>query len=114
MEANSRYRSLLGHPEGAKKIHVHLTSIENKGSPRVYGHRHVAEEAVYVLEGEVTFAVDGRTLKAGPGELLFFPAGTYHESVALGGARVRYLVIRSVEEDAAERCCCGQDAPPAR
>lgn len=113
MNPNDRYSSLLGYPQGAKKLHVHLTTLAAKDAPRVYGHRHAAEEAVYVLEGEVAFAIDGRTSKAGPGELLFFPAGTYHESVALAGERVRYLVIRSVEDDSAERCCCGQDAPPA-
>ncbi len=110
MDTHDRYRSLLGHAEGAYKLHVHLTTIENKGSPRVYGHRHAAEEAVYVLEGEIEFAIDGRRARAGPGELLFFPAGSYHESTALGGERVRYLVIRSVEDGAAERCCCGGDA----
>lgn len=111
MDTHDRYRSLLGYADGARALHVHLTTIEHEGSPRVYGHRHAAEEAVYVLEGEVEFAIDGRRAKAGPGELLFFPAGTYHESVALGGERVRYLVIRSLEADAAERCCCGGDAP---
>jgi uncharacterized cupin superfamily protein len=113
MDMLDRYRSLLGHADGARKIHVHLTTIENTGTPRVYGHRHAAEEAVFVLEGEVEFAIDGRRARAGPGEMLFFPSGTHHESAALGGPRVRYLVIRSVEPDAEERCCCGEDAPPA-
>lgn len=39
-------------------------------------HVHQQDEVVYVLEGTGRFHIDGRTVDAGPGAILFFPKGT--------------------------------------
>lgn len=105
------YTSILGHNEGAKRLHLHLTEIV----PEVtadrsshYTHSHVAEEAFYVLEGEATFRlVDGkRTVKAG--EMIFFPSQTTHGEFDINSDHLRYLVLRTIEEDDPP-CCCGGD-----
>jgi uncharacterized cupin superfamily protein len=104
-----RYRSLLGHKQGAKKVHVHLTEFQAKG-PSSYQHTHAAEEAVYILEGEATYTFGGRTVKASPGKLVFFPAGVEHARVRYLSPTMKYLVVRSVEKGD-EPCCCGGDRP---
>ena len=106
------YTSLLGHEQGARKIHVHLTLLDtrNRSPGQGYQHRHTAEEAVYILEGEAEYTFGGKTRKVGPGDLIFFPAAVQHAEVKYFTDTMRYLVIRSVEEDD-EPCCCGKDKP---
>jgi mannose-6-phosphate isomerase-like protein (cupin superfamily) len=53
---------------------------------RVPEHFHPAlEERWEVLDGEVTFSVDGRSRRAGPGERLTAPAGVRHAFENTGG-----------------------------
>ena len=75
---------------------------------------HQAEEAMYFLEGEAEYTFAGKTHRVGPGDLLFFPPNQQHAKVKYLSDRMKYLVIRSVEQDAEEECCCGEDRPPHR
>jgi len=107
----NEYISLLGYAEGAKKIHVHVTTLDAPIAKEPHKHSHTAEEAMYFLEGEVEYAVGEEIVKAGPGDLLFFPSNVFHGPVRFMSDRLKYLVIRNIEPND-ERCCCDRDRPP--
>jgi hypothetical protein len=66
------------------------------------------------LEGRAEYTFGGRTHKAAPGKLIFFPSGVAHARVKYLSPTMKYLVIRNVEAGD-EPCCCGGDrAPRAR
>lgn len=50
------------------------------------------EESFFVLEGEITFTVNGRRLVAGPGEFASMPVGVSHAFRNETGARARMLI----------------------
>ncbi len=58
-----------------------------------HGHR---DECFDVLEGEGTFLVDGREIRAGPGSFLYVPAGVRHGLRADGTER---WVLRETVSD---------------
>ena len=62
-------------------------------------HSHPGEEIVYVVEGLLEYALEGRppaTLKAG--EVLFIPAGTPHAVTNLGSSNAAELATYVVEK----------------
>lgn len=56
-------------------------------------HHHAHDEGFYVLDGEVTFEVDGERLTARPGEFAFAPGGSHHALANLSDAPARYLLV---------------------
>ena len=56
-------------------------------------HHHPHDEGFYVLEGEMTFEVDGERLTARPGEFAFAPRGSHHALANLSDAPARYLLV---------------------
>jgi quercetin dioxygenase-like cupin family protein len=56
-------------------------------------HRHDFDEGFYVLEGEITFEVNGERLTARPGEFAFAPRGSHHALANLSDAPARYLLV---------------------
>lgn len=54
-----------------------------------------AEEAFYVLEGELTVVADGRTLAAPSGSFVLIPRGTVHAIANRGAVPVRWLTMIS-------------------
>ena len=62
-------------------------------------HSHPGEEIVYVVEGSLEYALDGRppvTLKAG--DVLFIPAGTPHAARNVGSDKAAELATYIVEK----------------
>jgi quercetin dioxygenase-like cupin family protein len=62
-------------------------------------HRHPGEEIIYVLEGALEYAVEGKppvTLKAG--DVLFIPAGTVHAAKNVGTSNAAELATYIVEK----------------
>jgi quercetin dioxygenase-like cupin family protein len=62
-------------------------------------HSHPGEEIVYVLEGSLQYAIDGKppvTLKAGG--VLFIPAGTVHAAKNVGSGNGSELATYLVEK----------------
>ena len=62
-------------------------------------HKHPGEEIIYVLEGTLEYAVEGKppvTLKAG--DVLFIPAGTVHAAKNVGSTTASELATYIVEK----------------
>ncbi|HBO43880.1 MAG TPA: hypothetical protein DD670_08110 [Planctomycetaceae bacterium] len=103
-----KYRSLVGYPQGARRLHIHLTEFKTDRGVNKDQHTHEAEEAMYILEGKAEFTFDGKTHRVGPGDTVFFPSGVRHAERKYLTDTMRYLVIRTVEPED-EPCCCGED-----
>lgn len=103
-----RYQSLVGFRDGAKKLHLHRTTIPDTAAHPPYQHEHAAEETFYILEGKAEYRFGGKTTVAGPGDVVFIPSGIRHAEIAYFTPTMTYLTIRTVEESD-EPCCCGGD-----
>ena len=57
--------------------------------------QHREDESFYVLEGEYEFLVEGRTLRAGTGSLLYVPRGNLHAHRNVGEGVCRMLVSQT-------------------
>ncbi len=106
-----KYQSLLGFRDQAKKLHIHLTEIPDTAAHPPYQHEHAAEEAFYLLEGSAEYRFGGKTIVAGPGEVVFIPSGVRHAEINYLTPAMRYLTVRTVEPGD-EPCCCGEDRDP--
>ena len=53
-------------------------------------HRHDWDEAYYILAGEIDFEIDGRLVRANPGDFNYLPRNTVHafKGASADGARV--------------------------
>lgn len=59
-------------------------------------HEHAAEDdAFYVLEGELTFTVEGETIVAGAGTFVLVPPGVRHTFANRGSAPARILNVHA-------------------
>ena len=108
---STHYKSLLGFRDQAKRLHIHLTEIQDTASHQPYQHQHKAEEAFYLLDGSAEYRFAGKTIVAGPGDVVFIPSGVLHAEINYLTPSLRYLTIRTVEPDD-EPCCCGEARDP--
>ncbi len=102
------YQSLVGHAEGARRLHIHRTVIPDTSAHPPYQHEHVSEEVFYLIEGKAEYRFGGKTFVAGPGETVFIPSGVRHAEITYLTPTMTYLTIRTVEPED-EPCCCGAD-----
>jgi mannose-6-phosphate isomerase-like protein (cupin superfamily) len=56
-------------------------------------HHHAFHEHFRVLEGELTFELDGERSTAGPGASVFAPGGSIHTLANFTDAPARYLLL---------------------
>jgi mannose-6-phosphate isomerase-like protein (cupin superfamily) len=71
------------------------------GGRRPPAHRHVnCSEAFFVLDGQVTFSLDGTDLSGGPGDFLLVPRGAGHTFGNGGTGPARLLVLHAPAMDA--------------
>jgi mannose-6-phosphate isomerase-like protein (cupin superfamily) len=102
------YEPLVGTADDAKRVHLHVTTIvrgDDTNDAKHYEHAHTAEEVVYFLEGRATIHLEGKPREVGPGDVAFFPADVVHGPIVAQSDRLKYLVVRSIE-DGDEPCCC--------
>jgi mannose-6-phosphate isomerase-like protein (cupin superfamily) len=60
------------------------------------GHVHAAEDdSFYILEGELTFTVEGEELVAGPGTFVLVPPGLEHTFANRGDAAARFVNVHA-------------------
>ena len=71
------------------------------GGRRPPAHRHVnCSEAFFVLDGQISFVLDGRDLTGGPGDFLLVPRGAAHTFGNEGTEPARLLVLHAPAMDA--------------
>ncbi|CAA9398776.1 hypothetical protein AVDCRST_MAG82-76 [uncultured Rubrobacteraceae bacterium] len=70
-----------------------ISSQPQGGMPPHIQHRE--DECFYVLEGELQFLVEDRTMSVGVGSLLYVPRGNLHAYDNLGDKPARMLVIQT-------------------
>jgi mannose-6-phosphate isomerase-like protein (cupin superfamily) len=56
-------------------------------------HTHVVDQAFYVLSGTMSLEIEGKQYQAGPGTLVFFPAGVPHRNWNAGSEPTVHLAI---------------------
>jgi mannose-6-phosphate isomerase-like protein (cupin superfamily) len=56
-------------------------------------HVHEFDEAFYVVDGELTFKLDGELVTVGAGELAFAPGGEPHTFTNRGPAAAHFLIV---------------------
>jgi mannose-6-phosphate isomerase-like protein (cupin superfamily) len=77
---------------GAYSLFEVLTQPGSGPPPHV---QHREDESFYVLEGEYEFLVEGRTLRAGAGALVYVPRGNLHAHRNVGEGVCRMLVSQT-------------------
>lgn len=102
------YQSLVGAAQGAKRLHIHRTTIPDTSSHPPYQHEHISEEVFYILEGRAEYRFGDQCVTAGPGETVFIPSGVLHADIIYLTPTMTYLTIRTVEAEDPP-CCCGHD-----
>jgi quercetin dioxygenase-like cupin family protein len=70
-----------------------ITTQPGVGPPPHVQHRE--DESFYVLQGEFEFVVEGRTISAGVGSLIYLPKGTLHAHKNVGEGAGRMLVSQT-------------------
>lgn len=71
-----------------------LFENQSNGSTKTPIHVHsMDDETVYVIEGELTAAVDGQPLRLTAGESIFLPRGVPHQLMNTSGNPCRYILI---------------------
>jgi quercetin dioxygenase-like cupin family protein len=70
-----------------------LTAQPGAGPPPHVQHRE--DEAFYILEGEYEFLVEGLTINAGSGSLIYVPKGNLHAHKSVGEGIGRMLVSQT-------------------
>lgn len=77
---------------------THYSLLEFRAAPGAAWstyHTHPTTEAWYVVEGTLTFRLDGHLVDAPTGSFVLAPGGVPHAAANLGSTVARYLVIFS-------------------
>ena len=81
------------HRTGGAYVLFEVATRPGVGPPPHIHHRE--DESFYVLEGEYEFLMDGSTITARAGSLLYFPKGTLHAHRGVGDGVGRMLVTQT-------------------
>lgn len=84
---------LLDRSSGAEHLTVSAIRTPPAGGSPEGMHTHDVDQLVYVLEGTMSFEVEGRTFEAGPNSLVVYKAGTPHRNWNAGQAPTIHLAI---------------------
>ena len=85
----------LATSEDTPRFNFGLITLEpHRDGPNL--HVHAAEDdSFYILEGELTFTVDGADVTAGPGTFVLVPPGVQHHFANRGDAVVRMVNVHA-------------------
>ena len=81
------------HKTGGAYSLFEVATHPGAGPPPHIHHRE--DETFYVLEGDYEFLIEGRTIRAGAGSLLYVPTGTLHAHRSVGEGVGRMLVTQT-------------------
>jgi quercetin dioxygenase-like cupin family protein len=77
--------------EGDRMIVALMTAPADKSSE---AHSHPNEQWVYMLRGRMVLTVDGRPHEAGPGDVVYIPAGIVHFAAAVGESDAVFFTVK--------------------
>lgn len=83
---------LLAAEEGS----ISVSSVHFEDGARTNWHNHPGEQVLYVVEGEARAGTADEELRAGPGDLIYMPAGERHWHGAVEGQSMTHLSITTV------------------
>ena len=86
------YQALAAETGGGLTLFENFLQPGTGAPPHTHAHE---DESFYILEGEVTFEIEGRNLplKLGPGSFVFAPRGGRHAFRNEGNTAARMLVL---------------------
>lgn len=71
---------LLDHTSGGQHCSINYIRTPAGGGSPAGMHTHVVDQIFYILEGTMNLEIQGTEHQAGPGTLVFFPAGVPHRN----------------------------------
>lgn len=71
---------LLDHTSGSTTCSINYIKTPAGGGSPAGMHTHVVDQIFYILEGTMNLEIEGKEYQAGPGSLVFFPAGVPHRN----------------------------------
>src|SRR5262245_20383159 len=92
--AGDKYTFLVTGEESGGSYFTMLAEVPPGGGPPPHIH-HREEEQFYVLDGEVTFRVGSKTIRASAGDFVHVPRETIHNFNNTGNAHCRMLITYS-------------------
>jgi quercetin dioxygenase-like cupin family protein len=92
-QGTRNYRLVAPGVNGAQFMEIIYGDIERHAGAVAHAHPGM-EQAAYVIEGEATAEIDGVRHHISAGDLLFFPAGVFHD-IQVISERIKLLVIYS-------------------
>lgn len=84
---------LLDRSNGAEHLSVSAIRTPPDGGSPEGMHTHAVDQLVYVVEGTMSFEVEGSTFEAGPNSLVVYKAGTPHRNWNAGDVPTIHLAI---------------------
>jgi quercetin dioxygenase-like cupin family protein len=93
---------LIDRDSGATSCQIsYIRTPPGGGSPRGL-HTHDVDQHIFVVSGTMSFKVGDEVFEAGPGSLVYYPAGTPHENWNAGTEPTVHLSINSPLPQAGE------------
>jgi quercetin dioxygenase-like cupin family protein len=74
-------------------IHIHITEFAPGVSHRHKPHTHDHDEIILILEGKAREGEGPDSVEAGPGQVLYIPAGVEHGTGNIGDGILKLMVI---------------------
>lgn len=115
--AGDVYTILISSEESGGAYTLIEGRVPPHGGPPPHIHRR-EDEAFYVIEGDLDFTCDGKTVRCGPGSFIHLPRGTLHFFRNVGRKSARLLIhcipggLDRYFEEVGQRLP-NRDAPPA-
>jgi quercetin dioxygenase-like cupin family protein len=69
-------RTVIGAQDGAPNFSMRVISFEAEGATPI--HSHAWEHEVFILKGQGSVEVDGKTVSLKPGDVVFIPGNSQH------------------------------------
>ena len=92
-------QSLLDRDSGATTASINcIKTPAGEGSPAGL-HTHQVDQIFYILSGTMSLEIEGTEYQAGPGTLVFFPAGVPHRNWNAGSEPTVHLAINVPQPD---------------
>jgi quercetin dioxygenase-like cupin family protein len=90
---------MLDRELGATTLTINcIKTPAGEGSPAGL-HVHAVDQVFYVLSGVMGLEIEGKEYQAGPGTLVFFPAGVPHRNWNAGSEATMHLAIQVPQPD---------------